>query len=268
MLEDTFLTQIVTQPTRENNLLDLVLVSDSDLASECKVGEKLNGCDHHLIRLTIRTGQELIENKSRIPDYRRANFSLARELLSRTTWEPVNSTPIDGAWNTFKCKLLEVKRTSVPMKTRRTNNAMSPPWITPQVRKAINLKRSRYILLKRNNTNEARDQYRQSLRACRNLIRLRKRDYEKQVAREAKSNPKMFFTYIRTKKRAKSNIGPLKMEGNVLTQDSKHVVEILNKTFASVFTVENTRSIPESPAPPREITPLEIGPINEREVQK
>ncbi len=106
MLEDAFLTQIVTQPTRENNLLDMILVSDSDLASKCKVGEKLNGCDHHLIRLTIRTGQELIENKSRIPDYRRANFSLARDLLSRTTWEPVNSTPIDGAWNTFKCKLL------------------------------------------------------------------------------------------------------------------------------------------------------------------
>ncbi len=32
MLEDAFLTQIVTQPTRENNLPDLVRVSDSDLA--------------------------------------------------------------------------------------------------------------------------------------------------------------------------------------------------------------------------------------------
>ncbi len=28
MIEDAFLTQIITQPTRENNLLDLVLVSD------------------------------------------------------------------------------------------------------------------------------------------------------------------------------------------------------------------------------------------------
>ncbi len=158
-----------------------------------------------------------MENKSRIPDYKRANFSLARELLSQITWEPVNSTPTDGALNTFKCKLLEVERTSVPMKTRRTNNAMSPPWITPQVRQAINLKRSRYNFLKRNNTNEASDQYRQSLRGCRNLNRQRKRDYEKQIAREAKSNPKMSFTYIRTKKKAKSNIGPLKMEGNVLT---------------------------------------------------
>ncbi len=58
------------------------------------------------------------------------------------------------------------------------------------------------------------------------------------------------------------------MEGNVLTQDSKHMVEILNKSFPSVFTVENPRSISECQTPPRGITPLEIGPINERDVQK
>ncbi len=87
-----FLSQIVTQPMRENNFLDLVLVSDSNLARECHVGEKLGGCDHNLIRLKIRTGHELTENKSRIPNYRRANFNLACELLSRTTWEPI--TPL------------------------------------------------------------------------------------------------------------------------------------------------------------------------------
>ncbi len=62
----------------------------------------------------------------------------------------------------------------------------------------------------------------------------------KNKLREAKSNPKM-FTYIRTKKKAKNNIGPLKMEGNVLTQDTQHMVKILNKSLASVF--ENTRSL-------------------------
>ncbi len=40
MLEDTILTQIITQPMGEKNLLDLVLVSDSDLTRECQVSEK------------------------------------------------------------------------------------------------------------------------------------------------------------------------------------------------------------------------------------
>ncbi len=76
MLEDTFMTQIISQPTRENNILDLVFVTDPDLVREGRVGDILSDCDHHLIRFSIRTEYELIENVSRIPDYEKANFSL------------------------------------------------------------------------------------------------------------------------------------------------------------------------------------------------
>ncbi len=34
MLEHTFMTQIISQPTRENNILDLVFVTDPDLIRE------------------------------------------------------------------------------------------------------------------------------------------------------------------------------------------------------------------------------------------
>ncbi len=37
LAEDAFLTQTVTQPTRENNILDLVFASDPDLIRYCKV---------------------------------------------------------------------------------------------------------------------------------------------------------------------------------------------------------------------------------------
>ncbi len=46
----------------------------TDLTLECQVSEKLSGCDHHLIHLTIRTDHELTENRFKIPNYRRANF--------------------------------------------------------------------------------------------------------------------------------------------------------------------------------------------------
>ncbi len=68
MLGGAFLTLIVTLPKRVNNFLDLIPLSDSNLPRECQVGEKHSGCDHYLIRHTIRTGQEFTENKSRIPD--------------------------------------------------------------------------------------------------------------------------------------------------------------------------------------------------------
>ncbi len=63
MAEDAFLTQIVTQPTRENNILDQVFASEPDLIRDCKVGGKLSGCDHHLIRFNIKTEYTLNDKK-------------------------------------------------------------------------------------------------------------------------------------------------------------------------------------------------------------
>ncbi len=39
MIEDAFLTQTLNQPTRENNIRDLVLVTDLDLIRNCEIGE-------------------------------------------------------------------------------------------------------------------------------------------------------------------------------------------------------------------------------------
>ncbi len=55
MLEDTLVTQIITQPTRENNIIDLIFVTDPDLVRDGRV----DGCDHHLIRFRIRMKHEL-----------------------------------------------------------------------------------------------------------------------------------------------------------------------------------------------------------------
>ncbi len=71
-------------------------MTDPDLVHEGKVGEILSGCDHHLIRFSIKTEHELIENVSRIPDYGKANFSLARELLLQSTWEGLNALVDDA----------------------------------------------------------------------------------------------------------------------------------------------------------------------------
>lgn len=45
--EDWFLMEVVTQPVSENNTLDLVLLTDLHLISDCEEREKLNACGHH-----------------------------------------------------------------------------------------------------------------------------------------------------------------------------------------------------------------------------
>ncbi len=58
MVEDAFLTHTV-KPTKENNILDVVLVTDPDLIRNCEVGEKLSGCENHLIRFNVKTEYNL-----------------------------------------------------------------------------------------------------------------------------------------------------------------------------------------------------------------
>ncbi len=72
-------------------MLDLVLVSDPDLIRDCEVGEKLCGCDHHIIRFTVFVQNKLVDNSKLIPDFRKANFNLARELLPPTAWKHIDS---------------------------------------------------------------------------------------------------------------------------------------------------------------------------------
>ncbi len=102
ILEDSFLSQLVTQPTRGNNILDLVLTTDTDLLSECEVGERLSGCDHHMIRLRLRTNHQLAENNSKVPEYRHANFDRARKMLPPETWAQTIGTSLHHDWSTFR----------------------------------------------------------------------------------------------------------------------------------------------------------------------
>lgn len=59
MVHDFFLSQLVIQPRQVNNILDLVLTTDTKLVSECEVIEKLSGYDHHMIGFRIRTNHQL-----------------------------------------------------------------------------------------------------------------------------------------------------------------------------------------------------------------
>ncbi len=168
----------------------------------------------------------------------------------------------------FRDKLIEVDRITVPMKLRRANGTTNQPWMTAEIKREIYVKKTNYNSIKESATEETRERYQRSLRACRTLIRQSKSDYEKRIARESKTNPKRFFTYIRSKKKVKNNIGPLADEIGELTQDNRHMARILNKNFSSVFTIENTESVPVGNAPPSGITPLEINTISKHEVQK
>ncbi len=103
--------------------------------------------------------------------------------------------------------------------------------MTAEIRRAISVSKANYNSMKETGIIETRERYQQSLGASRTLIRQGKRDYEKRIARESKTNSPKFFSYIRSKKEVKDNIGPLADESGELTLDNRHMARILNKNI-------------------------------------
>ena len=72
----------------------------------------------------------------------------------------------------------------------------------------------------------------------------KKREFESKLADRIKTNPKEFYAYVRSKTKTKDRIGPLINNAGTLTNDDKTMSEVLNKYFASVFTVEDLNTVP------------------------
>ena len=58
-------------------------------------------------------------------------------------------------------------------------------------------------------------------------------------------NLKRFWHYVKSKRQDNVGIGALKNQANDMVTDSTEKAEILNKQFKSVFTVEDTSTVPD-----------------------
>ena len=114
-IDDNFLHQHVRHPTRDNNILDLVISSQEHLITSTHVGEQLSKCDHNLVRFIINLPTtENKNNNVRIPNYRLANYeSLNRSLTDLRLNE---NDSAEKMWNSFKQQFLEKQSRHTPTK--------------------------------------------------------------------------------------------------------------------------------------------------------
>ena len=88
------------------------------------------------------------------------------------------------------------------------------------------------------------DAYKEELNAATNEVRKSKRNFEHKLAQNIKSDRKNFYAYVRSKQNVRDRVGPLEDNpGNIITQGVL-MAEELNMHFSSVFTREDTSSLP------------------------
>ena len=70
------------------------------------------------------------------------------------------------------------------------------------------------------------------------------RDFERQIAREVKANPKAFYKYARSKMKTFSAVAVLERLDGTMTETDVDKAEVPNTFFTSVFTLESLENIP------------------------
>ena len=116
LIQEGFLTQHVLEPTREENVLDIVLSSQKILVDNMKIHEPLGNSDHNQIHFDINVKSES-KNKKYRRNFHKSNYKDMRKYLANLDWNNMlmNKTAIE-CWNILKYELESIIDKFVPLK--------------------------------------------------------------------------------------------------------------------------------------------------------
>ena len=138
ILDDNGMEQLVKQPTRESNTLDLVVTNHPD---SFRRAETFPGLSVHDIFFTEeRINPKKPSQKQRsIPLYRRANWENMKDDLNKLHEDIIKikdqKSNVDAMWTHFQIKLEKSIDVNVPQKVPRKKD--DSPWITPGIKRLI-----------------------------------------------------------------------------------------------------------------------------------
>ena len=89
VVQDGFFMQLVREPTRQGNILDLVFTNNETLGNQVEIGARFDVSDHHEIRFKINAKKEVEQNTALVPDFRKANYQGLRHHLQSIDWEGI-----------------------------------------------------------------------------------------------------------------------------------------------------------------------------------
>jgi len=115
-VEDNFLTQLVSEPTKGGASLDLLFTNREGLLGDVVVGGCLGLSDHEMTESSVHGEVKRGASKTTTMDFWRADFGLLRTLVERVPWVRVlKGKGVQEGWTFFKEEVLKAQEPSVPV---------------------------------------------------------------------------------------------------------------------------------------------------------
>nr|GFB50161.1 hypothetical protein [Tanacetum cinerariifolium] len=165
MLNDCALEQLVTEPTRGQVTLDLILCGTQDLVREVNVTEPLGNSDHAAICFAMHVGGRVpSKSDTKTLDFRRADFPKMRRLVKK-------KLKGKSAWRLFKTTVIEAQRECIPQRRKgSTKSRRVPAWLTSTVKEAIKGKEASFRKWKSCPNEENKQEHKLWQKKCKKMI--------------------------------------------------------------------------------------------------
>ena len=236
--------QSVTAPTRGSNFLDLVASRGGAVNSEVRDG--IFDADHEAVatRFVVDIGAAPRVTRTRVYDYKRADFAGLRRALRLLPWNMLANLDVNDALSMFYDLTFAAINEYVPMIELRRK---FPPWFDRNVRDLLKAKEMAQKRKKASLT-EANIQAHSAARAeFKRHANLSYRSYLLGLIREFKDNPKRYWSFVKSLKSCASMSPVLEWRGRVETEVVARA-NTFNACFSKKFSDPHVGPLPEPPA--------------------
>jgi len=233
-VEDNFLTQLVSEPTRGGASLDLLFTNREGLVGDVVVRGHLGLSDHETTEFLVRGAVKRGASETTTMDFQRTDFGLLRTLVERVPWERVlKGKGVQAGSTFFREEVLKAQEQAVPTCRKTNRRGRQSAWLNRERLLGLRQKRRVYHLWKKGQ--QTQEQYRGLVRVSKEEIRKAKAQLELRLTTAVRDNKKCFYKYFDNEKRAKENLHPLFDAGGNTANKDKEKAKVLKAFFASVF---------------------------------
>ena len=218
LIQDSFLTQHVLEPTRGENVLDIVLSSQKELVDNVKIFEPLGNSDHNQIHFDINVKSESKNKKTYKRNFHKGNYKDMRKYLAKLDWNNIlmNKTAIE-CWNILKYEIESIIDKFVPF--QKQGKRCRKKHLSKEAIRKIMVKQTMWRVYRRTRKDEDYAKYKEALNAATTEIRQSKRSYEQKLACNINNDSKSFYAYVRSKQNVQDKVGPLEdSAGNIISR--------------------------------------------------
>jgi len=270
IIDNNSLTQVVQEPTRRNNTLDLMLTNRPNKILRVDILPGIS--DHDIVFAELDMRPIKYKQKPRsIPLYRKAKWDNIREDLKSLTSKIKDlydscAPNVNEMWETFRETISDSVKNNIPH--RQTRHKDGYPWIGPDLKRLIKKQGKLYKTKKKTGDPYHKQRYLDIKHQVQKLTRQAYWTYIEDIVTPKEDDQKYtgmkrFWTYIKHKRNDNCGVSSLK-SGGKLSSDPIEKANLLNKQFQSAFSSNATVTQNEFDQimPPNQDTIPEIHDLN------